>query len=224
MTQAFSTIVGAIQATDTSFSLTSGTGVTASIFQAATNPAVGIQTYLLVEEEIMQIISGTFASGVSPVNVKRGMLGTRAMPHAALTPFIFGTNIDFQSFRPAVAGFMLTQPDSPNMGASAAVASTATIQIPGPLFHLTGTTSITNMQPPTSALLSQSGPNSVENYINGYRVSIICDGAAQFTSGGGGSGPAIALTTTARTALSFIDFILDTSSGVALWYPSVKST
>ena len=224
MALAYSTIVAAVSATDTSFSLTVGTGVTASIFQAATNPAVGVQTYLLIEEEMCQIISGTFSSGVSPVNVKRGVLGTRAMPHLALTPFIFGTNLDFLGFKPAIDAFNIVQPDSGYMGASATVVSAATIQIPGPLFHLTGTTSITNMQPPTSALLSQSGPNSTENYINGFRVSIICDGAAQFTSGGGGTGPAIALTTTARTAASFIDFILDTTSGAALWYPSVKST
>lgn len=220
MAIAYSTIASALTPTTTQFGLTSATGVTASIFQAATNPAIGVQTYLLVEEEMMQIIS---LSG-TVVNVKRGVLGTRAVNHATLTPFIFGTSVDFVGFKPQIAAFGLTQPDTGFMGASATIASAATIQIPGPLFHLTGTTSITNMQPPTSALLSQTGPSSEENYINGYRVSIICDGAAVFTSGGGGTGPAIALTVTARTAASFIDFILDTTSGAALWYPSVKST
>lgn len=224
MAFAYSTITGALGATDTTVVLTVGTGVAGSTFQAATNPAVGIQQYLLVEEEMMQVISGTFGSGLSPCVVKRGVLGTRAVSHPTLTPFIAGVSTDFLGFRPAIQAFSLVQPDTPNMGASATIASAATIQIPGPLFHLTGTTSITNMQPPTSALLSQSGPSSEENYVNGYRVSIICDGAAVFTSGGGGTGPAIALTTTARTAASFIDFILDTTSGAALWYPSVKST
>ena len=223
MAFAYSTIVGAVGATDTSFSLTVGTGVTASAFQNATLASVGIQTYLLIEQEMVQVISGTFSSGVSPVSVKRGMLGTRAMPHAALTPFIFGLSTDFLGFRPAIDAWAPVVPENPFMGTSASVASTATLQIPGPLFHLTGTTSITNMQPPTSALLNQSGPNSEENYVSGYRVSIICDGAAVFTSGGGGTGPAIALTTTARQPATFIDFILDTSTGSALWYPSVKS-
>jgi hypothetical protein len=224
MAFAYSTISTALTPTSTTVTLTSGTGVTASNFQGAgtaLTPGTGVITYLLVEHELMQIIS---LPSTTIAVVKRGMNGTRAMAHPALCPFIFGLNTDFLGFRPAIDAFTLVQPDVPNMGTSVAVAATATIQIPGPLFHLTGTTSVTNMQPPTSALLGNSGPNSEENYVNGYRVSIICDGAAVFTSGGGGSGPAIALTVTARTAASFIDFILDTSSGAALWYPSVKST
>jgi hypothetical protein len=223
MAFAYTTIATALTGTTPTVTLTSATGVTQSNFQGAgTNltPGTGTITYLLVEQELMQIVTLTGTIAV----VKRGMNGTRAVSHVALTPCIFGLNTDFLGFRPAIDAFTIVQPDIMAMGASATIASAATIQLPGPLFHLTGTTSITNMQPPTSALLSQTGPSSEENYINGYRISIICDGAAVFTSGGGGTGPAIALTVTARTAASFIDFILDTTSGAALWYPSVKST
>jgi hypothetical protein len=218
MAFAYSTIVAAVLPTDTSFSLTSATGVTASIFQAATNPGTGVQTYLLVDQEMMQIIS---VSGVV-VNVKRGMLGTRAMPHPALSPFIFGLNTDFLNFVPAIKAFQIVQPDIGFQTAGPVVASAASIICPSSLFHVSGSASITNMQPPTSALLSQSGPNSEENYVNGTRVTIITDSTAAWATGGGGTGPAIAGTVAALTAGTFIDFILDTSSGAALWYPSRK--
>jgi len=219
MAFAYTTTTAAMLATDTSFSVTVGTGFSASIFQAATNPAVGIQTYVLADQEMMQVISGTFSSGVSPVNVKRGMLGTRAMPHPALTNVIFGTNYDFQNFVPAIKAFQIVQPDIGFQTAGPVIASAASIIAPSSLFHVSGTTGITNMQPPTSALLSQSGPNSEENYVNGTRVTIIFDGAGAWTSGGGGTGVAFARTGTATSGGSAVDFILDTSSGAALWYP-----
>lgn len=222
MAFAYSTVVAAVGATDTSFSLTVGTGVTASIFQAATSPAVGIQTYLLIDQEMCQVISGTFGSGVSPVNVKRGMLGTRAMPHPALTPFIFGTNFDFQNFVPAIKGFQIVQPDIGFQTAGPVIASAASIIAPSSLFHVSGATPVTNIQPPTSALLSQAGPNSEENYVNGTRITIIADSTVAFNTGGGGTGPAIAGTVAALTAGTAIDLILDTSSGAALWYPLRK--
>jgi hypothetical protein len=220
MALAYTTVTAAMLATDTSLSVTVGTGFSASIFQAATNPAVGIQTYGLIDQEMVQIISGTFGSGVSPMNVKRGMLGTRAMPHAALTPIIFGTNLDFLNFVPAIKAFTIVQPDIGFQAAGPVVASAASIIAPSSLFHVSGVTNITNMQPPTSALLSQSGPNSEENYVNGTRVTIIFDSTALVTTGGGGTGPAFAAATLAATAGTFCDFILDTSSGAALWYPS----
>src|SRR5277367_2136283 len=216
MAFAYSTIANAMLATDTSVGLTSATGVTASIFQAAINPGVGVQTYLLVDQEMMQIISisGTF------VNVKRGMLGTRSMPHPTLSPFIFGLNTDFLNFVPAIKAFTIVQPDVGFQAVGPVVASAASIIAPSSLFHVSGTTNITNMQPPTSALLSNSGPNSEENYVNGTRVTIIFDSTALVTTGGGGTGPAFAAATLAATAATFCDFILDTSSGAALWYPS----
>ncbi len=218
MAFAYSTVVSALAPTDTSFALTSATGVTASIFQAATNPAIGIQTYLLVDQEMMQVI----ALNGTVVNVKRGVMGTRAMPHPALTNFIFGTSVDFLNFVPAIKAFVSVQPDINSQSAGPVIASAASIIAPSSLFHVSGTTSITNIQPPTSALLSQSGPNSEENYVNGTRITIIFDSTAALATGGGGTGPAIAGTVAAMTAGTFLDLILDTSSGAALWYPSRK--
>jgi hypothetical protein len=223
MAFAYSTIAQALTATTTSFSLTSATGVTASNYQGAGTanlPNVGTITYLLVDQELMQIVS---LSG-TVVNVKRGMNGTRAMQHQTLTPFIFGLNTDFLGFRPAIDAFVPVQPDSPFMTSGPVIASAASIIAPGPLFHVSGTTNITNMQPPTSALLSQSGPQSEENYVNGFRLTIIFDSTALVTTGGGGTGVAFAAATVAATAATFCDFILDTSSGTALWYPSRHST
>src|SRR5277367_501741 len=134
MAFAYSTIANAMLATDTSVGLTSATGVTASIFQAAINPGVGVQTYLLVEQEMMQIIS---ISG-TVVNVKRGMLGTRSMPHATLTPFTFGLSTDFLHFVPAVKEISPVLPEQSNTGASAAVVAATSIIASGPLFHVTG--------------------------------------------------------------------------------------
>lgn len=222
MAFAFTTVTGAVGATDTSIVLTVGTGVTASIFQAATNPAVGAQTYVLMDQEMMQVISGTFGSGLSPTNVKRGVLGTRAMPHPTLTNVIFGTSVDFLGFVPAIKAFTIVQPDINAQSAGPVVASAATVQCPSSLFHVSGAASITNMQPPTSALLSQSGPNSEENYVNGTRITIITDSTAAWATGGGGTGPAIAGTVAALTAGTAIDFILDSSSGAFLWYPLRK--
>src|SRR5215469_3134973 len=218
MAQAISTVSSAILTTDTFINVTSATGITASNFQGpgtGTNPGTGTVTYLLVEQEMMQVISvaGTV------LGVKRGMLGTRAMPHPTLTPFTFGLNTDFLGFHPAIREFVPVQPEAIAMGASAVVASAASIVAPGPLFHVSGTTTITNMQPPTSALLSQSGPNSEENYVTGFKVTIIFDSTAHVASGGGGTGVAFASTTAANVAATAADFILDNSTGTALWYP-----
>jgi hypothetical protein len=221
MAFAYSTIAQAISATDTVFALTSATGVTVSNFQGpgtGANPGTGTITYLLVDQELMQVIalSGTF------VTVKRGMGGSRSMPHPTLSPFIFGLNSDFLNFVPAIKAFTIVQPDIGFQAAGPVVASAASIICPSSFFHVSGAASITNMQPPTSALLSNTGPNSEENYINGTRITIVTDSTASWATGGGGTGVAIAGTVAALTAGTFIDFILDTSSGTALWYPSRK--
>jgi hypothetical protein len=222
MAFAYSTIAGALLPTSSLVTLTSATGVTASNYQGGgtggspqANPSTGTVTYLLVEQEMMQIVSlsGTVAS------VKRGVLGTRAMAHAILTPFTFGLSSDFQNFVPAVKEISPVLPEQSYTGASAAVASATSIIASGPIFHVTGTTTITNMLPPTSSALSNTGPNSEENYQNGTRVLIIFDGVAPWTSGGSGTGPAFKVSGTPTTAGSCVEFILDASSGTQLWYP-----
>jgi hypothetical protein len=225
MAFAYSTIAGALLPTSTLVTLTSATGVTASNYQGAgtggspqANPSIGTITYLLVEQEMMQIVSlnSTVAS------VKRGCLGTRAMAHATLTPFTFGLSSDFQNFVPALKEISPVLPEQAYTGASAAVASATSIIASGPLFHVTGATTITNMLPPTSANLGNTGPNSEENYQQGTRVTLIFDSTAAITTGGSGTGPAFAGAVAAMTAGTFLDCILDASTGTWLWYVSRK--
>jgi hypothetical protein len=221
MTLAYSTISTALGPTDTSVSLTSATGVTVSNYQGAGSTGTvsgGAITYLLIEQEMVQLISGT-----NPYVIKRGMMGTRAMPHAVLTPFTFGTNNDFLNFVPATKQTSAVLPEQSATGLSASVVSAASIIASGPIFRTTGTTAMTNMLPPSSASLGNSGPNSEENYVNGTQVTIIFAGSAgglTWTAAGGGTGPAFAVAGTATTALSCVTFILDGSSGAQLWYPS----
>jgi hypothetical protein len=225
MAFAYSTIAGALLPTSSLVPLTSATGVTASNYQGGgtggspqANPSIGTVTYLLVEQEMMQIVSlsGTIAS------VKRGCLGTRAMAHATLTPFTFGLSSDFQNFVPAVKEISPVLPEQSYTGTSAAVVAATSIIASGPLFHVTGATTITNMLPPSSASLGNTGPNSEENCQNGTRVTIIFDSTPAITTGGSGTGPAFAGAVAALTGGTFVDFILDTSSGTQLWYPSRK--
>src|SRR5271157_4391547 len=227
MAIAYSTIASALSPTSGFVTLTSATGVTASNYQGGgtggspqANPSISTITYLLVEQEMMQIVS---LSGVV-ATVKRGVLGTRAMPHATLTPFAFGLASDFLNFVPAVKEVSPVLPEQSYTGASAAVVAAASIIASGPIFHVTGATGITNMLPPSSANLGNTGPNSEEAYVNGTRVTIIFDSTAAVSTGGGGTGPAFAGAVAAATAGTFCDFILDGSLGSQLWYPSRHST
>lgn len=226
MALAYSTLAGALTPTSTLVALTSATGVTASNYQGGgaggspqANPSIGTITYLLVEQEMMQIVS---LSGVV-ASVKRGVNGTRAMAHATLTPFIFGLDSDFLGFVPALKEISAVLPEQAYTGLSASVVSAASIIASGPIFRTTGTVAMTNMLPPSSANLGNSGPNSEESYVNGTTVTIIFAGSAgglTWTAAGGGTGPAFAVAGTATTALSSVTFILDGSSGAQLWYPS----
>src|SRR5271155_3169365 len=147
MAIAYSTIASALTPTVGFVTLTSATGVTASNYQGGgtggspqANPSVGTITYLLVEQEMMQIVS---LSGVV-ATVKRGVLGTRAMPHATLTPFTFGLASDFLNFVPAMKEISPVLPEQSYTGASASVASAASIIASGPIFRTTGTVAMTN--------------------------------------------------------------------------------
>lgn len=218
MSLAYTTLSGAITSSQSQFGVTSATNITGANFQGSTVIGGSTVTYLLVEQEVMQVI--TIAGTV--VSVKRGMLGTRAMAHASLSPCLSGLSTDFLGFVPAIKAFTVVQPEVVGLSASAAVVAATSIVASGPLFHVTGATTITNMQPPTSLLLSQTGPNSEENYINGTKVTIIFDSTPAITTGGAGTGPAFAGAVAALTAGTYVDFILDGSLTSFLWYPSRK--
>lgn len=218
MSLAYTTLSGAITSSQSQFGVTSATNISNAVFQGTSTIGSSTVTYLLVEQEVMQVI--TIAGTV--VSVKRGMLGTRAMAHASLSPCLSGLSTDFLGFVPAIKAFTVVQPEVVGLSASAAVVAATSIVASGPLFHVTGATTITNMQPPTSLLLSQTGPNSEENYINGTKVTIIFDSTPAITTGGAGTGPAFAGAVAALTAGTYVDFILDGSLTSFLWYPSRK--
>jgi len=215
MSLAYTTIVTAVAPNATSFSVTSATGITNPVF----NTGAGI-TYILCDQELMLVTSVT---GVV-LTVQRGVGGTRAMNHSALAPIVSGLPSDFLGFMPAVKAFTIVQPDVGWQMPGPVVASAASIVAPSNLFHVSGTTNITNMQPPTSAALGYTGSSSEENFVNGTRVTIIFDSTAHVATGGGGTGPAFAAAMAAATAATFADFILDGTSGAQLWYPSRNST
>lgn len=219
MSLAYTTLSGAITSTQSSFGVTSATNISNAVFQGTSVIGSSTVTYLLVEQEAMQVI--TIAGTV--VSVKRGMLGTRAMAHATLSPCLSGLSTDFLGFVPAIKAFTVVQPEVVGLSISASVASAASIIASGPLFRTTGTVAMTNMLPPSSVNLSVAGPNSEENYINGTKVTIIFAGSASgltWTAAGGGTGPAFSVAGTSTTALSSVDFVLDGSTGTFLWYPS----
>lgn len=213
MSLAYTTIVGAVAPNATSFSVTSATNITAPIF----NTGSGI-TYLLCDQELM-LVTGVNGTAVT---VQRGVGGTRAMNHSALAPVMSGLPADFLGFAPAIKAFVPVLPETAFAMPGPAVASAASIICPSFFFHVTGSASITNMTPPTSAGLSYTGSSSEENYVNGTRITIITDSTASWATGGGGTGVAIAGTVAALTAGTAIDFILDGSLTSQLWYPLRK--
>src|ERR1039457_2990548 len=188
------TLSGAINATQASFGLTAVTGIS-----NPTGPTGLGNTWLLVDGEIMFVTSVNTVTLV--VNVLRGQYGTQSIAHATTGSVLIGTATDFPNFQPTVTAFATS---STYAGMSAPVASATSVTATGKRFHVTGTTTITNMVPPSSV-------------VEGV-VSIIFDGVAAITASGTATGNAFAVNCTPTTALSTIDFYLDQATG--LWYPS----
>lgn len=203
MSLATTTLSGNITNTQTSFGVASASNITAPNFQTG----AGI-TYLLVEQELMQVqsVAGTV------VSVKRGMFGTAAAGHQASAPVLSGLPADFLGFVPAIRGMVTTLP-TPFIGVSAPVASAATIQASGPLFHVTGTTTIATILPPSQANLPAGVGSGVPNYTDGGEITIIFDGVATWNATGN-----IAVAGSPTTAGSSVTFIFDQNSGK--WHPS----
>src|SRR5208282_1802223 len=92
------TLVAAITANQTTFTLTSGTGIVAPNY-TITPPGtvVGTVGYLLIEQELMQIqqVNGAI------VTVQRGYNGTLAVQHGVTCPVLSGFSYDFYGFTPA---------------------------------------------------------------------------------------------------------------------------
>jgi hypothetical protein len=211
MALGYTSLSAAITSNQTQFNVGSTSAITAPNFTTGS----GI-TYLLVDQELM-LVTAVPLSGV--VTVLRGQGGTRALPHTITTNVISGLPTDFLGFIPAVKAFTMNQPETP-FQSSGQIAAAATLFAPSNFFHVTGATGITNMWPPTSSALGVTGS---ENFVNGTRVVIIFDSTAAIAPGGGGTGPAFATTVAAAVAGNAEEFILDTQSGAALWYPFRKA-
>ena len=188
------TLSGAINATQTSFGLTAVTNVVAA------NGPVGGGSWLFVDKELMTVISVNTTTLV--VGVLRGQGGTQAVAHGNTGSVLIGAVADFAGFQPTVSSFSGTA--AIYEGCSSPVASATSITATGKVFHITGTTTITNMVPP---------PGMVEGF-----VTVLFDGVAAITASGTASGNAFALGCTPTTAGTSITFYLDQATG--LWYAS----
>jgi hypothetical protein len=184
------TLSAAIGMSDTTLQVASATGITAPNFTAGT----GI-TYLAVEQEVMLVlgVNGTF------ITVQRGVAGTPVQSHAASAAVLAGLPSDFGPITPSIKA---QQDYVPNAlyGFSGPVASAGTITPSGPLFHVTGTTTISTINLPAG-------------YIEGGEVTIVFDGVAAWNSAGN-----IAVAGTPTTAGSAVTFIYD--QGTYKCYPS----
>ena len=188
------TLSSAITASQTVFGVASATGITAPIF----NTGVGI-TYLSCETEFMLVVavSGTF------VTVQRGVAGTPASAHLSSTPIIAGLPADFGVIVPSVKASQDPTPNGQLYGFSAAVASSATIAAPGPLFHVTGATAINIITPPVGM-------------IEGT-ITIVFDSTCTWTSSNTTNG--ISASGTSTVGGRAVQFYLDAQT--QRWYPAV---
>ena len=187
------TLSAACGASDTTIVVASATGITAPIF----NTGSGF-TYLLVETEYMFVtaVNGTV------ISVQRGIAGSPAAAHASSCPVLAGLPSDFGPIVPSVKAQQDPTPSGILYGFSAPVASAATIVATGALFHVTGTTAINIITPPTGMVEGQ--------------VTIVFDGACTWTSSNVTNG--ISASGAATTAGSAVTFYLDAAT--SRWYPA----
>ena len=194
MAFASTTLVAAIDSKTTGITVASATNITAPNFTSG----VGI-TYLWVEQEMMLVltVAGTL------IGVQRGYNGTASSAHGASAPVLSGLPADFG----AVAVPIKAQTDAlpPAIyGSSAPVASAAVITATGPIFHVTGTTTINTINPPAGYIGGAEG---------GGAITVIFDGVAPWSLAGN-----IAVAGTPTTAGSSVSFLFDQSTGK--WHPS----
>ena len=202
------TLSAAIGASDTTLLLASVTGITGPNFQTGFDPLKGTGTgpvYLFIEQEWVLVLN-TPASSSAPVSVKRAQLGSCSAAHGASAVVLSGQATDFPG--PIPISIKSQQDFYPNLvGFSAPVASATTITASGFFFHVTGTTSIATINPPTLGPSANAGP------LDGSQITIVFDGVAAWTAAGN-----IAVAGTPTTAGSSVTFTFDQGSGK--WHPS----
>jgi hypothetical protein len=144
---------------------------------------------------MMQVVS---VPSSGHVNVIRGVLGTLAVAHVKSSIVLAGLTSDFQKFAPQLSTFQ-TRFDR-FFPVSAAVAAAANINAPGDLFHITGTTAINTITPPS-------------DFVEGS-ITVIADGAFTWASSAVQFGIA---TSGAATVGTRCIFTYDANT--QLWYP-----
>lgn len=205
------TLSAAIGTTDTTLLLASVTGITGPNFQQGFDPLKGTgagPVYLFIEQEWLLVLN-TPSSATVPVQVKRAQLGSAAQPHGASAPVLSGQATDFPG--PIPISIKASQDYYPNLvGFSAPVVSAATITASGYFFHLTGTTAVVTINPPTAGVNAGALP------LDGSQITIVFDGSGSgltWTATGN-----INVAGTATTAGSAVTFTFDQS--ISKWIPS----
>lgn len=187
------TLSSAVALTDLTVTVASATGITAPNFQTGS----GI-TYLLVEQELMQVTSVTG----TVIGVIRGINGTCSGAHATGVYVIAGLPTDFTQFSPAIKAQQDFLPNT-NTGFSGSIVGTATELPPGAYYHRSGTVALVTLTLPAGV-------------VSGAEINIVFDGSAAgltWTAAGN-----ISVAGTATTAQSLVTFVYD--AGITKWIPS----
>ena len=205
------TLSAAITATQTTFTLASGTGIVVPNF-TATPPGtiVGTVGYLLIEQELMQIqqVNGAV------VTVQRGYNGSLAVPHAITSPVLSGFSQDFFAFVPSQKS---DQPYLPLSIAFGGPVTGAVITPTAAFCHFTGTTALTTINLPNYLNLGGAYPGYYpENPIAGAQVNLVFDGSAAGLTWTAAVNIGVAGTLAA--AGSMVTFTYDPNT--SKWYPN----
>jgi hypothetical protein len=208
------TLTAAITSVQTTFAIGSTTGIVTPNFTAVPAGQVNASiTYLLVEQEMMQVQSVNTTTLV--VTVTRGQLGTAQVPHGVSCPVLSGTPIDFWTFVPPQKSDVPFLPfGSVAFGApltGATITPTAAYQ------HFTGTVALITINLPNYVNLPGGyGGYYPENPIAGMQIALVFDGSSTgltWTAAGN-----INVAGTSGTAGTMVFFTYDPS--ISKWIPS----
>jgi hypothetical protein len=208
------TLTAAITSVQTTFAIGSTTGIVTPNFTAVPAGQVNASiTYLLVEQEMMQVQSVNTTTLV--VTVLRGQLGTAQVAHGLSCPVLSGTPVDFWTFVPPQKSDVPFLPfGSVAFGApvtGATITPTAAYQ------HFTGTVALVTINLPNYVNLPGGyGGYYPENPIAGMQITLVFDGSASgltWTAAGN-----INVAGTSTTAGSGVTFTYDPS--ISKWIPS----
>lgn len=187
------TLSAAVALNDLTVTVASVTNITAPNNQTGAG-----QTFLLIEQEMMQVVTVT---GLV-VGVIRGVNGTCGSAHGSVANVMSGSPSDFSAFTPGIKSQTDFLPNT-NVGFSGSITGTATELPPGAYYHRTGTVALVTLTVPAGV-------------VSGAEITIVFDGSAAgltWTAAGN-----IGVAGTATTAGSAVSFTYD--AGITKWIPS----